>query len=182
MANNKYLDTLFMVCITSFVVITMPMSSVVISDYAATKTYARGMCNGSTLTNYTVFGEFFFHGRVNVNATVNDTQYAGYLYYPPIKHWQLGAMASEDIDDWYYALNKTGEFRCFVNLSDPSYPMVNEWIEVFGYCIMLTICVFIALGCTCLITRKKPYTTYTSIPNDFPPPPYTPKSEITVSL
>ena len=130
MANNKYLDALLMICLASFVTVSLPTSCVVISDYMDTRSYIKGTCNGSTLSNYQVSGGFFYHGRADVVANVNGTEYMGYLYYPPIKHWKLGVMPREGIDDWYYSLNKTSEFPCFVNVSDLSHPMVNEWIEI----------------------------------------------------
>lgn len=160
MANNKCLDIILIIYLASFVSITLPISYVVITDYKETRKYSEGLCNGSTLTNYTVDGGFFFHGRVNVVADVNGTQYNGYLYYPPIKHWQLGVMPREGVDDWYDSLNKTGGFPCFVDVSNPSHPMVNEWIEVIVYCIMFIMCLFIisgwsVIGCIAYDSRKQ---------------------------
>jgi hypothetical protein len=142
-----------------------------------TREYSEGKCNGTTLSNYTIKGGFFFHGRVNVQANINDTLYSGYLYYPPIKHWQLGAMPQEGVDDWYDSLNKTGEFKCFVNLKNPAYPMVNCWIEITGYYSIFTLCLIILAGWVAIAflvqNSKKSRGRYISIPDDLPPP-YTP--------
>ena len=177
MSNNKCLDTLLIIALASFVSITLPLSSVVISDYMDTRRYAEGTCNGTTLSNYTVEGSFFYHGRVNVVADVNGTQYDGYLYYPPIEHWQLVAMPREGLDDWYDSLNKTGGFRCFVNLKDPAYPMVNQWIEITGYYSMFIFSLVIVSGWVAIAfliqNSKQRRRQYISIPDDLPPP-YTP--------
>ena len=177
MSNNKCLDTLLIIALASFVSITLPLSSVVISDYMDTRRYTEGTCNGTTLSNYTVEGSFFYHGRVNVVADVNGTQYDGYLYYPPIEHWQLVAMPREGLDDWYDSLNKTGGFRCFVNLKDPAYPMVNQWIEITGYYSMFIFSLVIVSGWVAIAfliqNSKQRRRQYISIPDDLPPP-YTP--------
>jgi hypothetical protein len=177
MPNNKCLDVLLIISLASFVSITLPLSCVVISDYIDTRGYVEGTCNGTTLSNYTIQGGFFFHGKVNVLANVNDTLYSGYLYYPPIKHWQLSAMPREGIDDWYDSLNKTGDFRCFVDLSDTSHPMVNEWIPIFGYYVMFILCLFIIAGCGAITSlahnSRQRRRRYISLPDDLPPP-YTP--------
>jgi len=180
MANNRCVDILLIISLASFVSITLPISCVVMTDYKDTRKYSEGLCNGSTLTNYTVDGGFFFHGRVDVVADVNGTQYNGYLYYPPIKHWQFGVMPREEIDDWYNSLNKTGSFRCFVNVFNPSHPMVNEWIEIIGYYIMFIMCLLIisgwsVIGCIAYDSQKQ-RSRYISIPDDLPPP-YTPKQQ-----
>lgn len=176
MHRTQCLDILLVISLASFVSITLPTSCVVIADYKETRKYAEGTCNGTTLVNYTVMGGFFFHGRANVVATVNGTQYAGFLYFPPIKHWQLGVMPREGVDDWYSSLNKTDNFRCFVDLSDPSHPMVNEWIEIIGYYIMFIVCLIIISGWSaiaCVVRNQKPHLRYITIPDDLPPP-YTP--------
>jgi hypothetical protein len=178
MSSNKCIDILLIISLASFVSITMPISCIVISDYRNTRRYIEGNCNGTTLSNYTVHGGLFFHGQVNVQANVNGKQYSGYLYYPPIKHWQLAAMPRERIDDWYNSLNKTGEFRCFVDLSDQLTPMVDEWIDVIGYYIMFIMCLFIIGGwcaIACLAHNARQRRRYISIPDDLPPP-YTPSS------
>lgn len=175
MASNRCLDILLFISLASFVTITLPIACVVITDYKATRNYVEGTCNGTTLTNYTVEGGFFFHGRVNVAAEVNGVQYNGYLYYPPIKHWQLAAMPSDGVDSWYYSLNKTGGFPCFVDLTDSSHPMIETWIEVIGYYIMLVMCLFIILGWSTLacVIKKSQKRHYIQIPDELPPP-YTP--------
>lgn len=173
MSNNKCLDILLIISMASFVSITLPISSIVISDYTSTRNYVEGICNGTTLSNYSTFGGFFFHGRVNVTANVNGTLYYGYLYYPPIKHWQLGAMTIESVDEWYYSLNKTTLFSCFVDLTNPSHPMVNEWIQVIGYYIMFIMCIFIITASTCVLHNSRKRRDYISIPDELPPP-YTP--------
>jgi hypothetical protein len=175
MSNNKCLDFLLLISLASFVSISLPVSSIVIIDYKSTQTYKQGLCNGSTLTNYTVDGGFFFHATINVQATVNGTEYAGYLYYPPIKHWALGVMPREGIDDWYDSLNKTGQFVCYVNLQNPAHPMVNEWINIIGYYILLTLSMLIIislLSVTCInvTTQQRRHRLYMTIPDELPPP------------
>jgi hypothetical protein len=152
----------------------LPVSSIVIIDYKTTQTYSQGLCNGSTLTNYTVAGSFFFHATINVRATVNDTEYAGYLYYPPIKHWALGVMPREGIDDWYDSLNKTGPFACYVNLKNPEHPMVNEWIDIIGYYVLLVMSLLIissllAVTCINVGTQMRKHRLYMTIPDELPP-------------
>jgi hypothetical protein len=177
MPNNRCIDTLLIVALASFVSISLPISCIVISDYMDTREYSEGTCNGTTLSNYTVEGSFFFHGRVNVVAQVNGTQYHGYLYYPPIEHWQLGAMPQDGVDDWYDSLNKTGDFQCFVNLKDPAYPMVNKWIEITGYHSMFILCLVIMAGWVVIAflvqNSKQERRGYIPISDELPPP-YTP--------
>jgi len=177
MANNKC-DILLIISLASFVTITLPISSIVISDYKDTRDYTQGTCNGSTISNYTVSGGFFFHGRVDITAEVDGSMINGYLYYPPIKHWGLAAMPREGIDDWYESLNKTGAFQCFVDLTDPSHPMVDAWIPIIGYYIMFIMSIFIVIGsittaCFAHQTRKRHY----MIIQDELPPPYTAKPQ-----
>jgi len=185
MSSNRCIDILLMVSLASFVAITLPVSSVIISDYSDTLKYADGTCDGATLSNFTVDGLFFYHGSVNVVANVNGTEYTGYLYYPPIKHWKLGVTPKESIYDWYTSLNKTGTFTCYVDLSDPTHPMVNEWIEIVGYYIMLLMSLFIISGWTVIVFviyysqhRRR---NYTLISDDLPPP-YTVKPKQQQSL
>lgn len=175
MSNNKCLDLLLLVSLVSFVSISLPVSSIVIIDYKSTQTYSQGMCNGTTLSNYTVQGKFFFHATINVQANVNGTEYNGYLYYPPIKHWPLGVMPREGIDDWYDSLNKTGQFVCYVNLENPEHPIVNEWINIIGYYILLNLSMFIiisllAVTCINVTTRHRRHRLYMTIPDELPPP------------
>lgn len=178
--SNRCVDILLIISLASFVSITFPISCVVMSDYRETRKYSEGTCNGTTLSNYTVMGGFFYHGRVDVVADVNGTQYTGYLYYPPIKHWQFGVMPRENVDDWYDSLNKTGGFTCFVDVTVPTHPMVNEWLEIIGYYIMFIMCLFIVSGWTaiaCVLHNSRARRRrYISIPDDLPPP-YTPKQQ-----
>ena len=176
MPKNICLDMLLVISLASFVSITLPITSVVISDYLSTRHYSDGVCNGTTLSNYKVSGGFFYHGTVDVTAKVNGTEYTGVLYYPPIKHWQLGFMPIMDIDEWYDSLNKTGNFHCFVDLRDDQYPMVNEWLEITGYYSMFVLSLLIGSGwgaVACLIYNSRQRRRYISIPDDLPPP-YTP--------
>lgn len=179
----RCLDVLIMISLASFVSISLPVSFIVISDYMNTRTYEDGTCNGSTLANYTTYGGFFFHGIANVQANVSNTLYSGYLYYPPIKHWQLGVMSQDDIDNWYDSLNKTGNFKCYVDLSDPSHPMINEWISIYGYYLMLIFSLFILCACsgiTCFIYSHQLRRRYTQISDDLPPP-YTPTKQYSLN-
>jgi hypothetical protein len=174
--KNICLDMLLVISLASFVSITLPITSVVISDYLSTRHYSDGLCNGTTLSNYKVSGGFFYHGTVDVTATVNSTEYAGFLYYPPIKHWALGFMPIMDIDEWYYSLNKTDTFQCFVDLRDNQHPMVNEWLEITGYYSMFVLSLLIGSGwcaIACLIYNSRQRRRYVSISDDLPPP-YTP--------
>jgi hypothetical protein len=167
---------LLVITLASFVSITLPITSVVISDYLSTRHYSDGLCNGTTLSNYKVSGGFFYHGTVDVTATVNDTEYTGFLYYPPIKHWALGFMPIMQIDDWYDSLNKTGMFQCLVDLRDDQYPMVTEWLEITGYYSMFVLSVIIGSGwcaVACVIYNSRQRRQYITIPDDLPPP-YTP--------
>jgi hypothetical protein len=177
MSKKICLDMLLVMSIASFVSITLPITSIVISDYLSTRNYNHGVCNGSTLSNYKVSGGFFYHGIVDVTATVNGTEYMGFLYYPPIKHWPLGFMPIMDIDEWYDSLNKTGTFQCFVDLRDDQYPMVNEWLEIAGYYSMFVLSVLIGSGwcaVACVMyNSKQQRRRYISIPDELPPP-YTP--------
>ena len=177
MSKNVCLDMLLIISLASFVSITLPITSVVISDYLSTRHYSDGLCNGTTLSNYTVGGGFFYHGTVDVKAKVNGTEYAGFLYYPPIKHWPLGFMPTMEIDDWHDSLNKTGTFKCFIDLSDGRYPMVNEWPEITGYYTMFVLSILIGSGwcaIACVIcNNSRNHRRYMSIPDDLPPP-YTP--------
>jgi hypothetical protein len=178
--NKRCLDFLLLVSLTSFVSITLPVTITAIYDYRSIRSYSPGICNGSTLSNYTVGGGFFFYGTADVVATVNNTQYSGVLYYPPLKHWQLGFMPRMGIDDWYDSLNKTGTFKCFVDLRHNSHPMVNEWIEITGYYTMFVLCLIIMTGSIVVVTlhskqkSRPPQMDYLTIPDELPPP-YTPK-------
>lgn len=171
--SGRCLNIFLVVSLASFVSITLPISSTVIIDYRSTNTYSSGICNGTTIGNYTVDGRFFYHGTADVIATVNGTEYAGFIYYPPLKHWQLGFMTEENIDEWYDLLNKSGTFECFVDLSDNRHPIVNEWIEITRYYTMITVCLFIISSWSvlvCVAYNSQERHKYIPIPNDLPPP------------
>ena len=180
MPKNSCLDLLLIISLASFVSITLPITSLVISDYKSTRSYVDGICNGTTITNYTVSGGFFYHGHVNLLATVNGKEYTGFLYYPPIKHWQFGFMPKMEVDEWYYSLNKTGTFECFIDLSDNQHPMINQWIEITGYYTMFVMCLIIVTGWIIIVctihNSKQRRRRYISIPDDLPPP-YTQPSQ-----
>uniref|UniRef100_A0A6C0BU40 Uncharacterized protein n=1 Tax=viral metagenome TaxID=1070528 RepID=A0A6C0BU40_9ZZZZ len=178
------LNIFLVVSLASFVSITLPITSTVIMDYRSISEYSPGTCNGSTIENYTVDGGFFYHGAVDVIATVNGTEYAGFIYYPPLKHWQLGFMTKESVDEWYDSLNKTATFQCFVDLRDNQHPMVSEWIELTGYCTMFTLCIFIITSWAVLlfiIYNSQERRKYIPIPNDLPPPYVENPKELTTS-
>lgn len=176
MHMNNCLDLLLMVSLASFVGIALPISTTVIVDYMSTRSYSLGQCNGTTLQNYTTSGGFFYHGTVDVVATVNGTEYSSFLYYPPLKNWQLGFMPKIGVDDWYDSLNKTSMFPCYINLKSSSepYPAVYQWIEITGYYTIFVVCMFVIIGwgaiaCT-IQNRSKKRSNYLSIPDELPPP------------
>ena len=174
MSSNKCLDILLIVSMASFVTITFPIVTTVIADYSATKSYSPGICNGSTLQNYTVSGGWFYHGTANVVSTVNGTEYNSILYYPPIKHWQLGFLPKMEIDDWYDSLNKTGGFNCYVD-SSPQHLAICSWYEITGYYTIFVVCLFMIVGwsvvaCTLFDRHKKRRMHYITLPDELPPP------------
>jgi hypothetical protein len=173
MSSSKCLDALLLVSIASFVTITLPVVSTVIVDYYDTKAYSPGICDGTTIQNYNVGGGWFYHGTANVMATVNNTEYASLLYYPPIKHWQLGFLPKMGVDDWYDSLNKTGTFVCYVDINHSSHRAICTWYEITGYYAIFLVCLFMVAGwsavaCTVFGARKKRH--YITLPDDLPPP------------
>lgn len=174
MSSNKCLDILLIVSMASFVAITFPIVTTVIADYVDIKTYASGFCNGSTLHNYTVDGGWFYRGTANVVSTVNGTEYNSILYYPPIKHWQLGFLPKLAVDDWYDSLNKTSGFNCYVDVKHPSHLAICSWYEITGYYTLFVVCLFMiagwsAVACT-LFERHRKRQSYITLPDELPPP------------
>lgn len=149
----NYFNILLFLSFASFVTISLPLSSIVLHDYHKIQHYTQASCNGTSISNFTIYNKYnlFYKGTVNLNVTFNKTLYNGLLYYPPIQNWAIVMDTKYNINKWYKSLSKNSSFVCYIDLNNLDnfsklYYVIEPWMEVFIYYILLSISLAIISG------------------------------------
>lgn len=126
-------------------VVTIVIGSIVVSDYHETTEYTEQLCSGKDLTDLKIMsGPTCSHGTIeSCVVSITDKNYSCLynvtLFYPPIKHWFLGAKTRHTVKKWADDLFSKETFTCYIKHPDKngSIGISDYYNKILAYSILI---------------------------------------------